>query len=142
MNPQRRDFLAAAGALAGAATLPGCATTPSGPPGKVVVVGAGFGGATCAKYLRMWSGGSVDVTLIETRDVFYSCPMSNLVIGGSKYLADIATPYAALSQRWGITMVQDTATGVDVDKRVVTTAGGKPACTQRVESPSGSVIRT
>ena len=133
MDQQRRDFLAAAGALAGAAALPGCATMGGGgTAGKVVVVGGGYGGATAAKYLRMWSGGTVGVTLIESRDTFVSCPLSNLVIGGSKRIADITVPYDQLARRWGVEVVHDTATAVDVDKRVVTTAGGKTFAYDRV----------
>jgi sulfide dehydrogenase [flavocytochrome c] flavoprotein subunit len=52
--------------------------------GHVVVVGGGYGGATVAKYLRMWSEGGVQVTLIERNPTFISCPISNLVIGGLK----------------------------------------------------------
>ena len=125
MTMQRRDFLRAAGAAAGAAVLPGCATMGGGSAGKVVVVGGGYAGATCAKYLRMWSNGAVDVTLIEPREAFVSCPISNLVIGGSKTIADVTVPYDNLSRRWGVNVVRDTATGIDVDKRVVTTAGGR-----------------
>ncbi|MBK6396034.1 MAG: FAD-dependent oxidoreductase [Betaproteobacteria bacterium] len=122
---QRRDFLRAAGAAAGAAVLPGCATMGGGSAGKVVVVGGGYAGATCAKYLRMWSNGAVDVTLIEPREAFVSCPISNLVIGGSKTIDYVTVPYDNLSRRWGVNVVRDTATGIDVDKRVVTTAGGR-----------------
>ena len=43
--------------------------------GHVVVVGGGYGGATAAKYLRLWSQGTVDVTLIERNPAFVSCPM-------------------------------------------------------------------
>ena len=125
MTMQRRDFLLATGAAAGAAVLPGCATTGGGTAGKVVVVGGGYAGATCAKYLRMWSNNTVDVTLIEPREAFVSCPISNLVIGGSKTIADVTVPYDSLSRRWGVKVVRDTATGVDVDKRLVTTAGGR-----------------
>ena len=125
MTMQRRDFLLAAGAAAGAAVLPGCATVGGGSAGKVVVVGGGYAGATCAKYLRMWSNGAVEVTLIEPREAFVSCPISNLVIGGSKTIADVTVPYDNLSRRWGVNVVRDAATGVDVDKRVVTTAGGR-----------------
>ena len=125
MTMQRRDFLRAAGAAAGAAVLPGCATMGGGSAGKVVVVGGGYAGATCAKYLRMWSNGSVDVTLIEPRETFVSCPISNLVIGGSKTIDYVTVPYDNLSRRWGVNVVRDTATGIDVDKRVVTTAGGR-----------------
>ncbi len=125
MTMQRRDFLRAAGAAAGAAVLPGCATMGGGSAGKVVVVGGGYAGATCAKYLRMWSNGAVDVTLIEPRETFVSCPISNLVIGGSKTIDYVTVPYDNLSRRWGVNVVRDTATGIDVDKRVVTTAGGR-----------------
>jgi NADPH-dependent 2,4-dienoyl-CoA reductase/sulfur reductase-like enzyme len=125
MTMQRRDFLRAAGAAAGEAVLPGCATMGGGSTGKVVVVGGGYAGATCAKYLRMWSNGSVDVTLIEPRGTFVSCPISNLVIGGSKTIDYVTVPYDNLSRRWGVNVVRDTATGIDVDKRVVTTAGGR-----------------
>ena len=66
MDRQRRDFLKAAGAGFAVAALRGCATMGAGRLGKVVVVGGGYGGATAAKYLRMWSNGGVDVTLVET----------------------------------------------------------------------------
>ena len=125
MNQQRRDFLAAAGALAGAAMLPGCATTGGSTGGKVVVVGGGYGGATAAKYLRMWSNQTVGVTLIESRESFVSCPLSNLVLGGSRTIAELTVPYDNLARRWGVDVVRDTATAVDVDKRVVTTASGR-----------------
>ncbi len=52
-------------------------------PPKVIVVGGGYGGATAAKYVRMWSDGKIDVTLVERDGEFVSCPLSNLVIGGS-----------------------------------------------------------
>ena len=66
--------------------------------GKVVVVGGGYGGATVAKYLRMWSNGGVDVTLVEPNAEFVSCPMSNLVLGGSKTIADVTVSYDSLAQ--------------------------------------------
>ena len=69
MTFNRREFMklaAASGALAGVSTMLGCATpgAVAGSKGRVVVVGGGFGGATAARYLRMW-GGNVDVTLVE-----------------------------------------------------------------------------
>jgi hypothetical protein len=44
--------------------------------------------ATAARYLRLW-GGNVDVTLVERNASFVSCPISNLVLGGHKQMADI-----------------------------------------------------
>ena len=82
-----------------------------GAGGKVVVVGGGYGGATAAKYLRMWSNGGVDVTLVEPNAEFVSCPMSNLVLGGSKPIADLTVSYANLAKRHGVKIVRDTAIG-------------------------------
>ena len=123
MSMQRREFLKAAGAASAAAAVPGCATM-GGASGKVVVVGAGYGGATAAKYIRMWSEGGIDVTVVEPNPEFISCPLSNLVIGGSKTLADITVSHENLTRRHGVKLVKDTATAIDPDKRVVKLAGG------------------
>ncbi len=123
MRIERRQFLKALSA-AGAATIAGCAATPAKPAGKVVVVGGGYGGATAAKYLRMWSGGAIEVTLVEPNEAFVSCPLSNLVLAGSRTLADITTPYDALSRNHGVQVVRDTALAVDPERRTVKLAGG------------------
>jgi NADPH-dependent 2,4-dienoyl-CoA reductase/sulfur reductase-like enzyme len=122
MRTQRRNFLKAAGA---ASVLAGCAGMPgAGSAGRVVVIGGGYGGATAAKYIRMWSDGRIDVTLVEPNAQFVSCPLSNLVLGGSKQLADVTTPYDNLSRRHGVRLVRDTAVGVDPEKRTVRLASG------------------
>jgi len=115
----RRDFLKAIGAAGLAAgPLLGCAVSPprSGP--KVVVVGGGYGGATVAKYLDLWSGGTVDVALVESDPAFVSCPMSNLVLGGSKQIADLTVSYDGLARR-GIRVRSDFAQGVDPVRQTV-----------------------
>jgi sulfide dehydrogenase [flavocytochrome c] flavoprotein chain len=116
-------FAVASVTTATAATLAGCATSRPAPLGRVVVVGGGFGGATAAKYLRLWGEDRIDVTLVEPQVQFISCPMSNLVLGGSKLMTDITRPYGGLSQR-GVKMVHDTVVAVDVDARNVRLAGG------------------
>ena len=123
MRMPRREFLKAVGAVSTIAALPGCATMDRA-SAKVVVVGGGYGGATAAKYIRMWSEGRIDVTVVEPSAEFISCPLSNLVLGGSKTLADITVSYDSLSQRQGVKLVRDTATAIDVDKRRVKLAGG------------------
>jgi sulfide dehydrogenase [flavocytochrome c] flavoprotein chain len=123
MNAQRRDFLKAASAGFTVAALGGCATMGARGLGRVVVVGAGYGGATAAKYIAMWGGRGVEVMLVEANPAFISCPLSNLVLGGSKQLADITVGYDALAKR-GVNLIRDTATAVDADKRVVRLAGG------------------
>lgn len=122
---QRRDFLKAIGAASAIAALPGCTTLAGGPRAKVVVIGGGFGGATVAKYLRMWSDGRIEVTLVEPNPEFISCPLSNLVIGGSKQIADVTVSYDQLARRRGVTIIRDTAIGIDAAKRTVKLAGGQ-----------------
>ena len=114
----RRDFLKAAGASAGVVTLGGCAGGSSKATGHVVVVGGGYGGATAAKYLRMWSNGSVEVTLVERNSEFISCPISNLVVAGEKTLADITVSYEGL-RKWGVRVIHDDVVGIDAEKRKI-----------------------
>ncbi len=124
---QRRQFvqtLGAGSALGAAGLMSGCATTGGASMGKVVVIGGGYGGATAAKYLRLFSEGNVDVTLVEPNAAFVSCPISNLVIGGYKTMADITTPYDNLQKRHGVKLVKDMVTAIDAEKKVVKLAGG------------------
>jgi sulfite dehydrogenase len=122
MRLRRREFLKWAGAAAGTAAIGGCATTRSGTAGRVVVVGGGYGGATAAKYVKMWAP-DIDVTLVERGTQFVSCPLSNLVIGGNAQMSDITLGYEGLSKR-GIRLVRDEATDVDAAKREVRLASG------------------
>jgi sulfide dehydrogenase [flavocytochrome c] flavoprotein chain len=121
---QRRSFLHSSAALS-LLGLGACATTASIPTkAKVVVIGGGYGGATAAKYVRMLSDYKIDVVLIEPNTAFISCPISNLVVGGSRQMADITTSYDGLSKNHGVTVVKDMASKVDTAKRTVTLAGG------------------
>src|SRR5574343_969346 len=122
----RRDFLKRTLLAGGAAALPGLSGCALGtrPAGHVVVVGGGFGGATVAKYLRMWSEQGVAVTLVERNPRFISCPISNLVIGGDKTLADITMSYDGLRSTWGVKVLQDSVTAIDAAGRKVTLASG------------------
>ena len=135
---QRRQFIqtTALGSAAGVLGLSGCATVGSGSGPKVVVVGGGYGGATAAKYVRMWSDYGIQVTLVEPNASFVSCPISNLVIGGSKTMADITTPYDNLTRRHGVTVVQDSVTSIDPQARKVKLAsGGELAYDRLILSP-------
>jgi len=119
-----RRRLLGAGAAVGGLALAGCAGVPtSGPPiGRVVIVGGGFGGSTAARYLRMW-GGNVDVTLVERNPNFISCPISNLVIGGHKQMADITRGYEGL-KAIGVKVMQGDVTAIDAAGKKVKLANG------------------
>jgi sulfide dehydrogenase [flavocytochrome c] flavoprotein subunit len=111
----RRDFLRLAGAAAALAAA-GCATAPA-TKARVVVIGGGFGGATAAKYIRMWDP-AIEVVMVERANIFTSCPISNLVLGGSKTMEDIRHRYDGL-RKYGVQLAFDEATAVDAAKRVV-----------------------
>ena len=117
----RRDFIRA-GAAAFAAGISGCAATGSGTNARVVVVGGGFAGATAAKYVRLLDP-SIDVVLVEPREAFVSCPLSNMVLSGFRRMEDITVPYDGLAKH-GVRVVRDTATAIDVERKRVKLARG------------------
>lgn len=123
---KRRNFVQAGFALGTAGTFAGCANTSGVIPSKakVVVVGGGYGGATAAKYVRLLSDYAIDVVLIEPNANFVSCPISNLVIGGTKSMSDITSPYDKLGATHGVKLVKDTVASIDVVKKTVTLASG------------------
>ena len=135
MLMKRRDFLKVGAAAGTLASLYGCAGGGKS-SGHVVVVGGGYGGATVAKYLRMWSEGGVQVTLIERNPTFISCPISNLVIGGQKVMEDITVSYDGLKNKWGVRVIQDDVVAVDAAKKTVSLkAGGNLSYDRLVLSP-------
>ena len=121
MRMLRRDFLKA-GAAGLAAGLAGCATGVTSPAARVrvAVVGGGYGGATAAKYIRMLDP-SIEVVLIEPNEAFVSCPISNMVLGGFRQMADITRPYTTLQSKYGVKVVRDVATAVDHANNTVRT---------------------
>ena len=123
INQGRRHWLGAGAALA-ATTLAGCAGMPASGPsiGRVVVVGGGYGGATAARYLKLW-GGNVDVTLVERNTDFVSCPISNLVLGGYKQMADITRSYAGL-KAVGVKVMQGEVVAIDAAGKKLRLVGG------------------
>ncbi|MDO9394378.1 MAG: NAD(P)/FAD-dependent oxidoreductase [Methylotenera sp.] len=137
----RRDFIKAAGAAS--ALLVGNnsfarATKP--PMGRVVVVGGGYAGATAAKYLRMWSLGAIEVIVVEPNKQFVSCPLSNLVLGGSKSINDLTFGYDALKANHGIKWVQDTVTAIDSTAKKVTMLRGELSYDRLVVAPGVDFI--
>ncbi len=131
----RRQFLHAAAALglAPLSSLASPAIAKARP--RVVIVGAGFGGAACARYLKLWEP-RVEVTLIEPNTQFVSCPMSNTVIGGLNRLEDITFPYRYIREAVD-RFVQDSVTQIDTVKHTVATAGGHSFAYDRLVLAAG-----
>jgi len=119
----RRSFIKIAGSAAAVSAVGFPAIAAAGGKKKVVIVGGGVGGATAAKYIRR-ADASVEVTLIEPNKHYYTCFMSNEVIGGDRTLDSLKFGYDGLAKH-GITVVHDTVTAIDAKGHKVTTKGGK-----------------
>jgi NADH dehydrogenase FAD-containing subunit len=115
----------------------GAVTVPTtGPSGRVVVIGGGMAGAAAAKYLRLWGGTGVSVTLVERSATYTSNIMSNLVLTGQKSISSLQYKYDSLVSRYGITRVQGEVTAIDpVARRVTLASGGTLAYDRLVLAP-------
>ncbi|HSF33413.1 MAG TPA: FCSD flavin-binding domain-containing protein [Candidatus Tectomicrobia bacterium] len=138
MAPTRREFLGLAGTLVLVGSFACRAWTQ--PPPRVVVVGGGFGGATCAKYIRR-ADPAVEVTLVEPRRHFITCPFSNAVIAGLRDLASVTHSYEGLRQRHGVRVVHASATAVDPSVRHVTLDDGSALAYDRLVLAPGIELR-
>jgi NADPH-dependent 2,4-dienoyl-CoA reductase/sulfur reductase-like enzyme len=110
----RRPFVAGAAALALA--RPAVAQGRA----KVVVVGGGFGGATCARALHR---AGLDATLVEAEETYTACPFSNAVIAGLRGMEELRFGYGAL-RREGVAVVHQAATAIEAEARRVVLADG------------------
>lgn len=129
MKPiSRRNIIKAMGAGSALASLglAGCAgqTTTTRAAPRIVVVGGGFGGATCAKYLKRFDS-NLNVTLVEANRQYTTCPGSNWVLGGLRTMDDITHDYNSLASQYDIKVVHDTVTAIEPGQRRVVLAGGQ-----------------
>jgi sulfide dehydrogenase [flavocytochrome c] flavoprotein subunit len=118
----RRDFIKAAGGLTalGLAGFPLMGSAAS--KARVVVVGAGYGGAIAARYLHMMDP-SIEVTLIERDPKYVSCPLSNEVLSGERSMDTLTFGYDKLGAQ-GVKVVVDEVNAIDAAKKTVKTKGG------------------
>jgi NADPH-dependent 2,4-dienoyl-CoA reductase/sulfur reductase-like enzyme len=150
MNYSRRTWLTAAGAVGFSAALTRCGggdplspatteavsapladaarstrnppTVVNGTTGRVVVVGGGMAGLAAAKYLRLWGGSGVQVTLIERSPSYTSNILSNLVLTGQRTLSSLVYSYATVRQTYGVDVRQGNVVGIDPVRKRVTLA--------------------
>ena len=132
----RRDFLKTA--AAGAAMLPLPAIT-QGAPARVVVVGGGFGGATCARFVKRIDP-RIDVTLVEASPRFTACPFSNLVVVGLRELSAQEFGYDKLASEQ-IALNLAPATAVDTQGRSVALGNGTRLSYDRLVLAPGIDLR-
>jgi sulfide dehydrogenase [flavocytochrome c] flavoprotein subunit len=128
----RRSLLGAA-----AAATVGMRSTVAQARPRVVVVGGGFGGATCARELKRRG---LDVTLVEANPTYTACPFSNAVLAGLRPIEAQQFTLDAV-KRDRIAVAPQRATGVDPQSRRVTLADGTTLDYDRLVLASGIDLR-
>jgi NADPH-dependent 2,4-dienoyl-CoA reductase/sulfur reductase-like enzyme len=94
-------------------------------------------GATVAKYLRLWGGTQLQVTLVERASAYTSCILSSLVLTGQRTLTSLNFNYDALRTRYGVTTVFDEVVAVDPATASVTLASGRTLVADRIVMAPG-----
>jgi sulfide dehydrogenase [flavocytochrome c] flavoprotein subunit len=122
----RRHVIGGAAASAASLAFPVRAQSAA----RIVVIGGGFGGASCARALRRIDP-KLAVTLIEPSHTFTACPFSNEVIAGLREIEAQQFTYDKIAVE-GVTIVAQAASGVDPQKRIVRLANGSSLAYDRL----------
>jgi NADPH-dependent 2,4-dienoyl-CoA reductase/sulfur reductase-like enzyme len=133
----RRHFLAlATAAAAGAVASWDCvAAAGARPKARVIIVGGGFAGASCALHLRS-ANPALEVTLVDPDDRYITCPMSNSVLVGLRALGSITVSRDALERR-GVTLARDRVEAIDAQRRQVRLGRGATLAYDRLVMAPG-----
>jgi len=116
----RRQFIKLAGSSAGL-LVSSCQKKPlkSHSSAHVVIIGGGFGGATAAKTIKQLDP-NIQVTLIEPKQYYMTCPGSNWVLGGLNNISSLKVSYRHLSSLYGVKLVHDKVTVINSEQRSIT----------------------
>lgn len=138
----RRDFIRLMGAAGAASALGylGLSGVVRAGGGRVVIIGGGFGGATCANYIKRYDPG-IEVTLIEPNKNYVTCPFSNTVLAGINPIDFITRSYDNLKAKRGVKVVNDRVTGIDPANRKVRLKGGSTLSYDRLVVSPGISFR-
>lgn len=137
-NPtSRRQFLgqAAAATAALAVARPAIAQARA----RVVVIGGGFGGSSCARALHGLDS-NIQVTLVEPNSIFTACPLSNEVIAGDRAIEAQQFGYDKVAAS-GVTMAVQAAVNIDSTARSVGLADGTTLAYDRLVLSPGIDLR-
>ncbi|WP_398484278.1 FCSD flavin-binding domain-containing protein [Tardiphaga sp.] len=133
----RRQFLGQAAAATAALAIAGPALAQARP--RVVVIGGGFGGASCARALLAIDS-KLDVTLVEPNRTFTACPLSNEVIAGDRAIEAQQFGYEKVAAS-GVTMAMQAAVKIDSAARSVELADGTVLTYDRLVLSPGIDLR-
>lgn len=103
---------------------------------RVIVIGGGMGGATVAKYLRLWGDG-ISVTLVERMPTYTSNIMSSMVLTGQRTMSSLTFKYDTLRSKYGITTVFGEVVAIDPVGVKVTLADGTVLTADRIVMAPG-----
>ncbi|MEH2625425.1 sulfide dehydrogenase [flavocytochrome c] flavoprotein subunit [Bradyrhizobium sp. AZCC 1719] len=134
----RRKFCSASAAAAVTALvspLPALAQSAA----RIVVIGGGFGGASCARALKQIDP-KLQVTLVEPNRTFIACPFSNNVVAGLRSLEQQKFGYDKVAAS-GITVVALEATTINAAARTVGLADGTSLAYDRLVLSPGIELR-
>jgi NADPH-dependent 2,4-dienoyl-CoA reductase/sulfur reductase-like enzyme len=133
----RRNVVGGVAASATAIALAHVARAQSA--ARIVVIGGGFAGATCARALRRIDA-TLDVTLIEPNRTFIACPFSNEVIAGLRDIEAQQFGYDRIAAE-GVRVIAAMATKIDPDARSVRLADGVSLSYDRLVLAPGIDVR-
>src|SRR5580704_8221358 len=137
MQRSRREFLQVA--AGGATAILAMPAIGQGAAPRVVVVGGGFAGASCARSVKKADPG-IAVTLVEQSPIFTACPFSNGVIAGLRPIEAQRFGYDKIPAT-GVVLASVQATAVDADARTVALANGTNLPYDRLVLAPGIDIR-
>jgi len=139
MNNSRREILKVSTAVTLGMLSPLKASTPKNkidgsqsnykapldsPKGKrVVVVGGGWSGLSVAKHVKLFAPES-DVVLVEQKDIFVSCPISNLWLVDKVEMEFLTHDFLKAAKNFGYTYFHATVIGLDKKNSIVHTSNG------------------
>jgi sulfide dehydrogenase [flavocytochrome c] flavoprotein subunit len=106
---------------------------------RIVVIGGGFGGASCARALRRIDT-KLQVTLIEPNRTFTACPFSNEVIAGLRDIEAQQFSYDRIAAD-GVTVIAQAAVKIDPQTRMVGLADGTSLAYDRLVLAPGIDLR-
>jgi sulfide dehydrogenase [flavocytochrome c] flavoprotein chain len=132
----RREFVRRGAAAAALLPLPALAQSTGG---RVVVVGGGFAGTTCARFIKRINP-RLTVNLVEANQSFIACPFSNAVIAGLRELRAQEFRYdKVIAGEIAVTLAP--ATALDAQARTITLSNGARISYDRAVLAPGIDIR-
>ena len=138
-NPLTRRRLLGGLAAGGAALALPMRGNAQGHLAHIAVIGGGFGGASAARYLKLRAP-DLRVSLIEPALRYYTCPFSNLYLGGLRDWESLGHGYDGL-RAMGIELIPASAKAIDPLARKVTLSGGQALNWDRLVVAPGIDLR-